>query len=141
MQLVLLIFLCFYRLGQKKKKEQNQEKPKETKRMLKAHERNDRFRFSSKSQEAEKSRAEERREESVLLCTDASSFLQPQNNTVTSAAQKCPHSILTQRARTQAAFILPFLLNNKTPHPLSDLGQLSPAPLLTLKLRKLFCEC
>lgn len=81
-----------------------------------------------------------RGEERVLLCTDASSFRQPQNNTVTSAAQKCPTAFSDGEQEPALLSSFPFFSTTK-PLTLSMISENSPQHRYSFrKFRKLFCE-
>lgn len=79
-------------------------------------------------------------EERVLLCTGASSFRQPQNNTVTSAAQKCPTAFSDGEQEPALLSSFPFFSTTK-PLTLSMISENSPQHRYSFrKFRKLFCE-
>lgn len=84
--------------------------------MLKPHERNNHFRFSSKNQT--------RREKEFCSARDVSPCLQSQNITVTSAAEKCPHSILSHTVSKNPSLFHP-PLSSRQQNPLTDFGELS----------------
>lgn len=101
--------------------------------MLKPHERNDHFRFSSKSQKAEKRRDETRREES------SKRSLRHGRLTLPTIARKHPDISRSHAESENPSWFHP-PPSSQTSNPHSDLGELSPAPLLPLKLSKFFCQ-